>query len=205
MKKIWTKMESDGTGVRHVFQPDDYAESPRKYSEALGTFYGYPHRHLKFGDEQVPESDFWDRRKELMEIPCVGHWEVRCYQHGGIALSLREAVSDPFDKWDSCVVGLIIVTEEDIKRYGITRDKVEAQLRVDLKDYTAWLNGEVWCAVKFDGKACTKCQHVEWEEDPVRSGPCYDSLGECEDLLAYAGIPKDEDEAKAAGWTLKEE
>ena len=202
MKKIWTKMESDGTGVRHVIQPDECAENPRKY---LGTFYGFPHRHLTFGDEQVPESDFWDRCKELMEIPCVGHWEVHYYQHGGIALSLHEVSADPFDRWNRDVAGLIIVTEEDLNQWGITPDDVEKRLRADLKDYTAWLNGEVWYAVKFDGKACTKCQHVEWEEDPVHSGPCCNSLGEYEDLLAAAGIPKDEDEAKAAGWTLKEE
>lgn len=144
--------------------------------------------------EWVHEGNYEDE-DELIDAIVENSWISDCesllsdkmvilplylYDHSEITMNC----SDFNDPWDSCQVGFIYVTNEDIKReYGelseTAIEKAETVLRGEVDIYDQYLRGEVFGIItyKFDEK----------------QDSCWDFYGELDELADEAGdfLPDD--------------
>lgn len=83
------------------------------------------------------------------------------YDHSGITIS-----TNPFGcRWDSCQVGFIYCTEEDIKAMGMEdkeNDIVEALIG-EVKEYDAYITGMVYEFTLEDKHVCKCCKAEKYE------------------------------------------
>jgi hypothetical protein len=125
-------------------EQDEWTESPRSAFDCLGTFSCFHHRTQKCGDDQSLTSESLEeleKRKDVVSLP------VYMYDHSGVSFS-----TTPFScRWDSGRIGVIYVEREKIlKVYGIKkvskklREKIENNLKNEIKAYSQWVNGEVF-------------------------------------------------------------
>lgn len=144
-----------------VVHDDTGAESPREWS-TLGTFFGF-HRNYMSPDD-APDSDPETARRiaQSRDNICLPVW---LYDHSGTCY--RAAETNPFHcPWDSGLFGFIYVSKADArKEYGVKRitaakrAEIVEHLKAEVKEYSAWANGEVYGFVveDSDGETLDSC------------------------------------------------
>jgi len=168
---------------------DQDAENPRIAFDNLGTLYiPRPPRHCAMSDDRASAG-------EATAAPVVLPIYVR--DHSGIAISER-----PFGcPWDSWRAGCIYVTEKKLlAEYGQntteTREIAKKRLRGELREYAAYVSGEVYgyaITRESDGEELDSCEGYYGEdgikyikelfEDFIKEQYKRDNP-----LFAYAGI-----------------
>ena len=137
---------------------DEDSESPRDWTH--GAELVLAHKRYSFPNDAGISFDDFDSISEirdyLLSEGALATLPVYMYEHGGIALSVGEAFSDP---WDSGVLGLAYVTPQNWKD---TQGDVEwtgsddqlataaALMKGDVATYGQYLNGEVYGYVIID-------------------------------------------------------
>lgn len=144
-----------------VVHDDTGAENPRQWSK-LGTFFGFHNRYMSPDD--APDSDPHKARAiaERGDNICLPVW---MYDHSGTCY--RAAETNPFScPWDSGCFGFIYMTRADArKEFGwkrITeerRQQVLQHFKAEVKEYSAWANGEVYGFIveDSDGETVDSC------------------------------------------------
>lgn len=155
--------------------PDHDAPNPRLEYDHLGTLWITENRHF-CGDKGAEYPD----DSSPVCLP------VFAYIHGGIALNTK-GFSCP---WDSGQAGWIYVTRDKlIKEYGSdtpeSRERAENCLHSEVQEYSAFLNGDVYCFSVIETTTCDSCGHEN--EKVVDSccgfyGPDPDKNGMAENL-----------------------
>jgi len=136
--------------------PDDSgsAESPRDWAP-LGKFFGFHNRYAS--PDKPPAQDPQEARAiaERGDNICLPVW---MYDHSGTCY--RAAETNPFScPWDSGCFGFIYITRREARNiFGwarITeerRQQVLQHLKSEVKEYSAWANGEVYGFVVEDSE-----------------------------------------------------
>jgi hypothetical protein len=127
---------------------DDIPCNPREENEHFGTIAYVSSRYL-LGDERVcsEKIDSILQDSDLFAVP------VYAYIHSGVALSLS-----PFScPWDSGMSGVIYIEKDTIRKcYGdlspSTLEKVKRAFEAEIKEFSAYLNGEVYGYVVKDSE-----------------------------------------------------
>ncbi len=140
---------------------EEYTEDfdPRKTSDNLGTMV-CSHKRYELGDVQVnTEEEYKDAIKDAkITLP------IYMYDHSGISIST--SLTYPYDdKWDAGQVGVIIVSEEKLKKeYSVKRitksiiEKATKVLLTEINEYDKFLRGEVYRFVTYK---LSRCDHDE--------------------------------------------
>lgn len=142
--------------VKVVISHDEFF-NPRD-CDNLGTMICF-HRRYSLGDNHklsVHEAMKLSNSKNLIELP------LYLYDHSGITMA-----TTPFScPWDSGKVGFIYVTKEKVREwYGVklitkkVRERVLKALQAEVKEYDAYLRGDVYDYVAYDesGDAVDSC------------------------------------------------
>jgi len=161
---------------------DDDPMNPREHDN-LGTIHHW-HNNLNLGDEQVNKPHDQDDYDELMR-DYVFVLPVYCYEHGNVSIN-----TEPFScEWDSGQVGFIGVSDEDVRKTWcmaalcpIGKEVKQAAIKAlehEVREYNAYINGDVWGYIIEQASKCSCCDHIEWEhvdscfgfyEDDVKTG-----------------------------------
>ena len=132
---------------------DEYPENPRVEFCNLSNLILF-HKRYRLGDKHNINSSDYNSFEEVKKAIKKKYnvyviFPVYMYEHGNIALSLDE-FSCPFD---SGQIGFAIVTKEDFKKnYNLKiayrsekyLDSIISNIKAELADYQAYLNGEVY-------------------------------------------------------------
>ena len=140
-----------GNKVLRIFRVDYGCEfSPRDWDN-LGTMVCF-HNRYDLGDETDLKDDAfngWEELKEYLikELDALIIMPLYLFDHSGITIS-----TTPFNcRWDSCQIGFIYTTKEDIKENfmikKITKKSLkrsEEILKGEVEIYDHYLTGEVY-------------------------------------------------------------
>lgn len=192
--------------VTLIVEPDTDALSPREDCEPFGHLVCW-HRRYRLGDEHAFETP-WDCLRDLCSryvqdgdaLDDMGIDELKAvlaqrtdlailpvylYDHSGLAMSTGSFLGRaPHADWDSGQVGYIYADREDIvTTYGdasqISVERARALLDAEVKDYDAWLRGDVWGYRLF--------------VDGCERDACWGFVGDIDDIKAdIAGCMPDE-------------
>jgi hypothetical protein len=152
MSAIAEQYEHAGLTVK--IQWEEYVDendNPRTNGDCqLGTMYCW-HPDYVLGDEQFTHADHPDcetlvevaeeikrERKALCMLPLV------LLDHSGISIRVGTSFGEDPGGWDTTIVGWIFTTQERIDELGCPEDKIEEGLRAEVKEYDAYLRGEVY-------------------------------------------------------------
>lgn len=177
MKKYVNLQEKIFIDVEH----DDCILSPRTWDN-LWTIYTWEREHDSPDENPFPtldhflEDHFTERQVDNLDkyrtsgrehfaaleryFGRIGYLvaPVNRYEHGSVQYSVSTRTG-----WDRGVVGVALVSYEDLKREYISKTVTEEVkrralklLELELKEYTDWANGEVYtaCLMNFSGE-CT--------------------------------------------------
>lgn len=141
-------------GFKITVEQDEHAESPRTAYDELGRMICF-HKRYDLGDSHDYNSDDYSSWEELendiikKEKPLV-MLDIYLYDHSGITIK-----TSPFGcSWDSGRIGVILVNEEDLKKFGVAQNEKESReefhtrlqryLENEVKTYDKYLRGEVF-------------------------------------------------------------
>jgi len=127
---------------------DDIAESPREWDN-FGTMYCY-HRNYNLGDKtDIPKLDTIEELKEYLvkEKKAVVMLPLFLLDHSELWMRTGRFAYDP-QGWDTSFVGFIYVTKDKLKEEKVSKKKAERILEAEVKTYSAYLEGDVYCLVK---------------------------------------------------------
>lgn len=163
-------------GYKLTVERDEDSHSSRE-DDNVTTMY-CKHSRYNLGDHQIEEfyQSGDDEDTEINDEKSFKFWledicgekilairPLTLYDHSGLVMH----IGVPQERWDSGMVGWIVVTEKQANMIGIT-DRDEASLvkimEQELKIYNQDLSGDVWGYMLEKGKKCDSCGHVEWEE-----------------------------------------
>lgn len=144
---------------------DEYPANPRKEFDNMGTLVAF-HNRYRLSDESIYNKDSFDSWNELKKQiikdfnPSV-ILPVYMYEHSGVSLS-TSGFSCP---WDSGQIGFIFVSRkkalEEYNAKRITkkiREKIETCLNAEIKEYSNYLDGEVYgYVIEEDGEIIDSC------------------------------------------------
>jgi hypothetical protein len=158
---------SEGELRLEIVQSEDN-DSPREWDN-LGTIIAW-HSRYQLSDDHVQgmspdEFHEWADSGELIVR------RIRAYEHGGIALTIGEAVGQFADPWDSHNIGYIFVERlkvlQEWKRKRMSKKLmgiVQANLESEVRVFSQYLNGEVYgyqvwrtCPCCGDGEILDSC------------------------------------------------
>lgn len=184
-----TEPTEEYKGYKIVIEPDEVDESPRDWNN-LGIML-CSHRRYTLGDEELNPRNFdsleeveeWieDNYHPVIQLP------LYLYDHSG--LSMRTYPHGYHSAWDCGMVGWIVATADDIRKwYGVKRitktilERATKELVGEVKTYSQYLEGDVWCWQVF-APADEDCN------DPLEScGGCYGcnfALQDAKDMIDY--------------------
>lgn len=150
--------------VRVVITQDEIVESPREWDNAGHMVCWHPNHVL--GDKHAFE-DPDALRAYFLQCRIVVQLPLYLYDHSGISMSVTRGY--PFNcLWDSGQVGVIYMTELDLKREYNAED-VETQVKAldrlyhEVTVYNQFIMGEVYCYVIEEQVICKECKHETWE------------------------------------------
>lgn len=162
-----TKSNEDYT-LKIYIDPDPL--DPRARWDTLGNMYCF-HKRANLGDDHNLDRDQFNSYDEIEdyiyeELDAEIVKTLYLYQHSGMTMSLT-----PFhSRWDSGKVGFIFVTEDRILDWfqedELTDEvlgKAEEVLRNEVKNYDAYISGEMYGYQIVDKHACPECgtEHEE--------------------------------------------
>lgn len=135
---------------------DESPENPREAFDNLGTILYKDGSRYLLGDETAYQEEM----ETLSNNPDYISLPVYVYIHSGIAMNTN-GFSCP---WDSGQSGIIYVSKEEVRKvYGVkaitksVREKVENVLRSEIKEFSAYLNGDVYGYVVENGDEKESC------------------------------------------------
>lgn len=176
------------SGQRLDIHLDECHDSPRDWDN-LGTIVCVEHREYELGDVRVSSTEELDEhlKSAAVKLP------VYMLDHSGIYFRTEKFWEDP-QGWDSGQIGYIYTTEERIRElYGDERptdEKIKEALEGEIKTYSQYASGQVYCYTIFDVK---KCSNGDEHEDVV------DSCG------GFYSIDHILDDTEAHDWTVEED
>lgn len=165
--------------------PDDCPSNPLD-NDNLGYMFCW-HPRYTLGDEQFRQGDA-DGAQDMREVAeylvrdrkALNLIPLYLYDHSGITISAGAAIEgvptaeqvsaqgkNPFDRagWDTSMVGFIYATDESIEMTGAPREDIDRQLRNEVEDYAAYLEGNVWSFVAerrhCDDRDCPHNEELE--------------------------------------------
>ena len=165
---------------------DEYPEDVFNDWDSLGHIVGF-HRRYNFGKKddikrfKTPE-DFEEFRKENKGNITV--YNLYMYEHNRISLSVDESRPYPFNcRWDSGQLGYLYVLHNEAREwYGKKRlnkklwGQIKKHVEQELKDYTNYINGEVYRLEVYDITKCNlECYHLKLQENYTGSIFGYDT------------------------------
>lgn len=165
---------------------DEYPEDVFNDWDSLGHIVGF-HRRYNFGKKddikrfKTPE-DFEEFRKENKGNITV--YNLFMYEHSRISLSVDESRPYPFNcRWDSGQLGYLYVLHNEAREwYGKKRlnkklwCQIKKHVEQELKDYTNYINGEVYRLEVYDITKCDlECYHLKLQENYTGSIFGYDT------------------------------
>ena len=194
MKKYVNIKEELFIEVEH----DVWAESPRTWDN-LWTIYTWENRHDSPDKNPFPSFDHFIEdhftEKQVMNLDKhrttgkehfaaleryfarIGYLvaPVNRYEHGSVIYSVSTRTG-----WDYGVVGIAIVSYDELRYQYISKAVTEEVkkralklLELELKEYTAWANGEVYTAslTNFDGECIDSISQIYGDtmEDVVKT------------------------------------
>ena len=165
-----------------VIALESFPENPRECFDTNMEIYHW-HPSYSLGNEIAicTEEQFREDHPELIYV-----FPVFLFDHGNRVLSL-EYPSCPFD---SGQVGFIGMTEESAKDCAnATEDEARQIAASELKIFKDYLNGDVFCWVKYKTSVCECCGSVD--EDVVDSCGCFYGIEEFDFMKVDAGVTSD--------------
>ncbi len=152
--------------VRITVNLDEGPFNPRTEYDTLGTLYMVRNRDYDLVDKGAELADREELAAEVEDARANGShvFPVRFADYRYDMAILLESSNDPED-WD----GAMIVTAADLARHGAPVDSLRRQAEAELKQYSAYLSGQVFYVARETGKQCGECDTWSWE--------CTDSLG----------------------------
>lgn len=179
--------------LRIVQDEDPIDPRDPKYQDNLGTMVCW-HRDYVLGDKQLKTQE---EAEELINSFANGDVKLplRLYDHSGISMSTGNGY--PFnDHWDSMAVGYIYVKAEKIKKEapkGTPSEQMEWATRTleqEVKEYNAFISGDMIGFVIYEEKVCETCGHHSEEVLESSWGYCTtkDCLAEALSLAKSKGI-----------------
>jgi len=156
---------------------DEMAEHPRKYFDNIGYFITVERNCISPDNDKTlinivkKASTASSNLDEHMEKICLAFKEelsekvvyiesITRYEHNKIEYLLGK-----HNGWDYSLCGFYIVTDKTLEKYGVKIDKIEEIVKIEIKEYNTWINGEIYYFVLFD-----------------KDGNIEDSLGEFRDI-----------------------
>jgi len=179
MRESYETIEKDGF-VGNIYQDEGGYDTPRDWYH-LGKMICW-HNRYTLGDVKLldnysyskecnvsnltNECNGWDEVEEVLkkEFGAVVILPLFLYDHSG--LSMRTYSHGQHAGWDGGYVGFIYATKEDIlKEYSVKRiskailEKVEKILISEVKTYSQYLEGDVYCfhIEDADGETIDSC------------------------------------------------
>ena len=159
---------------------DEYPEDTFNEWYNLGHIVGF-HRRYRFGNKKDQEmfktpEDFEEFRKENKGNITV--YPLFMYEHSCIVLKLT-----PFNcRWDSGQLGYVYVLHSEAREcYGKKRlrkklwSKIKKHVEQELKDYSHYINGEVYRLEVYDIKCNSEGYCLEEQENYIGSIFGYDT------------------------------
>ena len=194
MKKYVNIKEELFIEVEH----DDFAESPREWDN-LWDIYTWEDRRISPDKNPYPSFDHFLEdhfsERQVMNLDnhrrsARDHFEalqryfarigylvapVNRYEHGSVSYTVGTRTG-----WDQGVVGIALVSYDELKYQYISKTVTEEVkkralklLELELKEYTAWANGEVYIAnlTTFDGECIDSISQIYGDtmEDVVKT------------------------------------
>jgi len=152
--------EYKGYTIRIELDEASGTDSPRDWDN-LGTIVAWHSRYALSDSDAVDiESQDFPRWAEENGFT---YYNLFAYEHGNIALSLSESLSEFSCPWDSGQVGYVYVTPEKIAEcYGEeipSEEKIRENLKSEIEVYASWINGEVYGYIveSPDGEEIDSC------------------------------------------------
>ena len=157
-------MEGEDSAVLTVTKEyEDYAESPREFSEHQTTFYTFERRHGSPDKHNFARPEDWAEKNGFDMGECIGDliksmqnkgfivMPVWRYEHSGVAYQASN--TNPFcDPWDSGVAGFIYISRKDARNMlGVKRltaamqEKIIESLKAEVEEWSDYANGDVYC------------------------------------------------------------
>jgi hypothetical protein len=114
------------------------------------------HKRYSLGDKtDLKSSDFngWEEvREHLIKVEkAIVILPLYLYDHSGISMkvgSFQGLLSQGHAEFDSGQVGFIYLTKQELKDWGIKKNKAEQYLINEVEVYNEYLQGDVYCLVK---------------------------------------------------------
>lgn len=143
----------------------------------LATMY-CKHSRYTLGDEKIPDTYYDSELGEDVDIDSEEsflEWlrqegekvllvkPLTLYDHSGLVMH----IGTPQDRWDSGIVGWIVVTEKQADMIGVTdrsEDNLLKGMQAEVETYNQDLSGDIWGYRVEKGKECESCGHAEYEE-----------------------------------------
>ncbi len=155
----------DGCYISISYDPSP--ENPFTFYDSLGTYLTWENRHispsenhyqtaLNFTQSALGEekANTCKTMQDVLQALDQSGYAVRGiyrYEHGNVSYALGE--SNPYgDYWDSGAVGFAFVSPEKLKLEGMTKEQAIACMEGEMKEYSAWANGDVFLAERYDGQ-----------------------------------------------------
>lgn len=192
-----------GDFIVQVVSDDDSSYANPRDNTNLSVIYGeHPRYVIADGKPPFDEEDALNRggirlleRYLRMCKGMVAMGKLVIYDHGGVSYSLIPVDTRNPREWDTSVLGYAYVTKDAIERTGAPIEDAYRQMEEEVKEYSAWANGEVY------GWVITKpCDHAD-EHDTAESVAACPHAEEVDSGWSYLG---DTAEALADGISTAE-
>lgn len=125
---------------------DETPMSPREYESSLSILVLFHKRYNlpnEFGLDYTQYEGWADMRADIEAEGGINILPVWAYDHGSMAIAVAE--NNPFScPWDSGQLGFVFTTEERLEWTGADRDRIEEFMKMEVDEYSRYLNGEVY-------------------------------------------------------------
>lgn len=157
--------DADGRYVSVRYDP--YPENPFMFYDSLGTYLTWENRHISpsdnpyrtaadfteavLGEEKATSCDNMQDVLQALDEAGYAACGIYRYEHGQVSYALGRM--NPYgDYWDSGAVGFAFVSPEKLAYEGMNKEQALSCMEAELKDYSAWANGDVFLAERYDEK-----------------------------------------------------
>lgn len=148
---------------------DDSPDDPRNWDN-IGHMVCF-HREYKLGDKtNVTSDDFssWGELEKHLETEENAKiiLPLYLYDHSGLRMkvgSFEGLLPQGHAEFDSGMIGFIYATDADIKREGMSKEKVKKYLEGEVETYDQYLSGDVYSFRAYELNRCDSCAHTDEE------------------------------------------